>query len=126
MGKKYVENEAAKFWIEEGILFFEYKPNTILDLKTAKKVVADRLELQENKAYPIFCDIRGIVALDKPARDYLAKEGSLLAKAVSTLALEPVSSGIVEFYIQTSKPRVPTKIFTNKFLALKFLEPFKN
>ncbi|MCM4161596.1 hypothetical protein FHG64_06235 [Antarcticibacterium flavum] len=126
MEKKYFENERVRIKIETGILYFEYLPNTVLTLEVARKIVAARLALQENKSYPIFCDIRGIDAIDKQARDYLAKEGSILAKAVSSLALEPVSTSIVEFYIQTSKPRIPTKIFTNKFLALKFLEQYKD
>lgn len=124
MGQAYFQNETARIWIDGGILFFEYQPNTSLTLRNSREVVAARLALQENKSYPIFCDIRGIVTIDKQARDYLAKEGSALAKAVSSLALEPVSTSIVEFYIQTSKPRVPTKLFTNKFLALQFLEPY--
>ena len=33
------ENEYANFWIEAGIVFFVYKPNTSIDLAAAKKIV---------------------------------------------------------------------------------------
>lgn len=126
MQTKYFENHIAKIWIEDGILFFEYKPGTSITLEVAKKIVETRLEVQGSKAYPVFCDIRGITSSTKTARDYLANEGSILVKAMSALSLEPVSSGIVDFYIQTNKPRIPSRIFTNKYLALKFLEPFRD
>ncbi|MEP6262853.1 MAG: hypothetical protein ABJ092_14850 [Gillisia sp.] len=126
MKKNYFENEIAKMWIEDGILYFEYKPGTFINLEVARKIVESRLEMQGTKAYPVFCDIRGITSSTKTARDYLANEGSILVKAMSALSLEHVSSGIVDFYIQTNKPRVPTKIFTSKYLALKFLEQYRD
>lgn len=122
----YFENTIAKIWIEDGILFFEYKPGTSITIEVAKKIVESRIEVQDSKAYPVFCDIRGITSSTKTARDFLANEGSILVKAMSALALEPVSAGIVDFYIHANKPRVPTKIFTSKYLALKFLEPYKD
>jgi hypothetical protein len=120
----YFENEFAEFWIEENVLFFIYKPAVKLDLNAVKKIVADRLKVQDGNAYPVFCDMRGIKDSDKPARDYLAKEGSSMVKAVGVLTDSPVTKIMLNFYLTISRPLVPTKMFTDKNQALEFLKAF--
>lgn len=122
--KKSYSNDFATFWIEDGIIFFIYHPVVILDLKTAEKIVSDRLKFQEDKAYPVFCDTRGVTDTEKAARDFLAKEGSLLTTAVAFLVNPPISKAIIDFYIKTNQPVTPTKVFTEKFEALQFLKTF--
>lgn len=121
----YLENEFAEFWIDKGILFFVYKPFSLIDLNAAEKIVADRLKLQRENAYPIFCDTRGIKDSEKAARDYLAIEGSILAKAVALLVKPPITEAMTFFYIKKSKPVIPTKIFTDKEEALEFVESYR-
>lgn len=123
-GMPHVENAYAKFWIDQDILFFAYKTNTVIDLETARMIVADRLEFQKEKSFPVFCDIRGIKDVQKTARDYLAREGSTLVRAVSIVVDPPISRAILEFYLKMSRPRIPTKVFTDKHKAVRFLEPF--
>ncbi|OAZ05247.1 hypothetical protein [Flavobacterium succinicans] len=120
----FYENEFARFWMANGILFFEYKPETIINLEVAKSVVADRIFFQKEKAYPICCDVRGVIDTEKAGRDYLAKFGSLLTKAVGLLADEEVTLTISNFYLQVNKPVVPTQIFTKKEEALLFLKGY--
>ncbi|MFH7000561.1 DUF7793 family protein [Flavobacterium bizetiae] len=121
----YFENEYAHFWIRNNILFFEYKPNVVIDLTVAQRIVADRIQIQNEKAYPILCDIRGIVDSDKAARDYLAQSGSVLTKAVSLVGHQSISLIITSFYLKIGKPSVPTKLFTDESAALAFLEAYK-
>ena len=118
------ENQSARFWIENGILFFEYKPNTAIDLQVAIQVVADRIAFQNERLLPVFCDTRGIISIDKAARDYLAKSGSLLAKAVALLGTENVSMTMSTFYLEISKPSVPTRVFSIEQEALDYLNGF--
>lgn len=118
------ENQNARFWIEDGILFFQYKPSTIIDLEVAMRVVADRIAFQNERHLPIFCDTRGITSIDKAARDYLAKSGSMLAKAVALIGSENVSITMSTFYLEISKPSVPTRIFTIEHEALDYLKGF--
>jgi hypothetical protein len=118
------ENQSARFWIEKGILFFEYKPNTAIDLQVAIQVVADRIAFQNERLLPVFCDTRGIISIDKAARDYLAKSGSLLAKAVALLGTENVSMTMSTFYLEISKPSVPTRVFSIEQEALDYLNGF--
>ena len=120
-----IENEYANLWISDGILYFIYKPHTILDLDAAKKIVKDRLKLQNEISYPVLCDLRMVKDSQKAARDYLAQEGSILTKAVAFLVEPPFSEATIHLYIRTSKPVIPTDIFTMKTEALQFLERYK-
>ncbi|MDN3594387.1 DUF7793 family protein [Zunongwangia endophytica] len=120
-GKKRV----AKIWIDDGILYFEYHPNTVLSLEKAQQTVKYRLSIQKDKYYPICCDTSGLVDSHKMARDYLAREGSILASAVAYIAPDDYSYKMISFFIRNSKPRIPSKVFRHKFAALNFLRAFK-
>jgi hypothetical protein len=124
--ERYFENKFAIFWINDKILFFDYKPNVVIDLLSAQQIVADRIAIQEGKAYPILCDIRGIIDSDKAARNYLAQHGSILTKAVGIVAADQKSLSflMISFYMKISRPQIPTKVFTNRSAALEFLKPF--
>jgi hypothetical protein len=123
---QHIENELAEFFIEQGVLYFLYKAGVVLHIRAAKKIVADRLRLQQGKAYPVFCDARGIKSSDKEASEYLAKEGSALVKAVGILVESPITRTLTNFYLKLNKPLVPTQQFTDKNAALKYLEPYKS
>lgn len=118
------ENEFARFWVQNGILFFEYKPNIVINLEAAKIIVADRILMQNEKSYPILCDIRGILYIDKAARDYFAQSCSVLIKAVSLVGQQSVSLVLTSFYLRINKPSIPTKIFKDKSAALAFLQDY--
>lgn len=122
---KSLSNDYATFWIDDGILHFIYHPGIVINIAAAEKVVADRLKCQEDKIYPVFCDTRGIKDTDKEARDYLAREGSIMTPAVAFLVNPPISKAITDFYVRTNKPITPTKIFTEKYEALKFLKGYR-
>ncbi|MFV5690058.1 hypothetical protein ACM55M_15685 [Flavobacterium sp. ZT3R25] len=120
----FYENKHARFWITDGILFFEYKPSTIIDFKVAQRVVTDRIHFQNERLYPVLCDIRGVIATEKSGRDYLAQSGSILTQAVGLIVHEKVLLTISTFYLQISRPSVPTQIFTEEDDALVYLKGF--
>lgn len=122
---EFLQNEFAEFWIKNGILFFIYKPGITITLKTAKKIVEVRLQFQNERIHPVFCDMRGIKVIEKDARDYFAKEGSISAKAVAILVNPALTEGISRFYLEINKPVVPSKVFTDEEEALNYLEQFK-
>jgi hypothetical protein len=121
----FYENAFAKFWISDEVLFFQYKSNTIIDLKVAQLVVTDRVHFQRERAYPILCDLRGLVTSDKAGRDYLAQFGSVLAIAVGLVVNESHLVAISNFYLEVNKPVVPTQIFSTDIDALQYLQDFK-
>jgi hypothetical protein len=122
MKSNYFQNQFAEYWTEDGVLFFVYKPGTNMDLAAARQVVNDRVEVQKGESYPVFCDMRGVRDSNKAARDYLAKEGSALVRAVAVLIDSPVTKVMLNFYLTISRPLVPTKMFTDKNQALEYLK----
>ena len=120
----FFQNDYAELWIEKGILFFIYKPGVHVTLQAAKQIVAARLQFQGERAFPVFCDVRNIQDSDKTARDYLAREGSIMTKAVSVLVHPPVTRAMLDFYLRTNKPLVPTRVFDNREEALAYLAEF--
>jgi hypothetical protein len=126
MREQYFENDFAEFWIEDGILYFIYKQGVKIDLQAAKTIVADRIMLQNGRSYPVFCDMRGIKDSDKAARDYLAKEGSTLVKAVGVFIESPVTKIMGNFYLSINQPITPTRMFTDRSQALEYLQLHKN
>lgn len=118
------ENELSSLKINDGILHFVYKPIQKLDLLIVQKIVGDRLSYQQGLYFPVLCDTRGIVSSDKAARDYLAKEGSICAKAVAILDDRNVARAMHRLYIKKNQPMIPTKVFSNNEEAVFFLMQF--
>lgn len=122
--KNSFENEYAEYGIENGVVRFIYKQNLTIQLAGAMKIVSDRLQLQNGKAYPILCDIRGIKDVTKDARSFLANEGSVLTKAVAFISDNPLSHILTDLYILANMPPVPTKVVSDELEGMEFLSEF--
>lgn len=121
--KTMTQNDFAKYWIENGILFFIYKDDIDIDLNAAIKIVEDRINYQNHKNYPVLADFRK-VKINKEGRDYLAKAGSKNVTACAVLTDSPVNKIMANFYLKIDKPVTPTKMFTEKEEAIKWLAQF--
>ncbi|NYJ27828.1 hypothetical protein [Allomuricauda sp. ARW1Y1] len=119
--KETHENSFAVYLLTDDLLYIIYKRVPCIDLKAAQRVVQDRMDLQKGKEMPVLCDIRAVRMIDKPARDYLALEGSLWIKALAFLIDPPITDMISSFYLGTHAQKVPTRAFTEKSEALAFL-----
>lgn len=115
----------AHFWIDEGILHFVYKPNTIIDLAVAKAIVKDRLRFQNGLSYPILCDLRHLKTANKAAREFLAEKGCFNAVAVALVIDKDYLGTLIKAFINISNPSVPTREFTSVPEALSFLFDYK-
>lgn len=125
--KSIVESPYCTTWIENDILLHVYKPNLIIDLGIAKKLVAHRLEVTAGVTRPVLVDICNMIAIDADARKYLA--GPQAIKHVSAGAIYLNSylqflAGTV--YLKIDTPLVPSRLFTEKAKALLWLEQFKH
>ena len=117
----FLENDYATYQLVDNILIVTYK-DVSLDLAAATKVVEDRLLIQQGKRYAVLCEIRKVRDINKQARDYLAVEGSVLLKAVAFIAENPVSKIFSKFYLRTSQPTIPYKIFKERDKAIAYLK----
>lgn len=117
-----IENEYGKYWVREGILFIVSKPIAFLDIGIAKVMTADRIRLQEDEAFPVFCDSRGVNDSSKEARDFFAHEGSVLIKAVAIFDDRIFRRTALRYYLMRNKPLVPTAFFDRWEEGVGFLE----
>ena len=123
---KEFTNEYAHYSFKDGIIHVTYRKGVYIDLSAAEKVVADRLRFQESNSYPVLCDASGIIFANKPARDYLAVEGSELITAVAYIVTQQYMKMVTSFYIRITKPRIPfQQAFDNVEDALTYLNEFR-
>lgn len=119
-----IENNFSSFWIEREVLYFKYKEGVEIRLPAAIQIVRDRMKLHRGKAYPVLCDISGVINIDLNSRRYLAKEGSTLIKAIALVSITPISNLISEVYISGNSPPIPTRMFKMKEEAMEFLSRY--
>lgn len=119
------ENAYAEYRIKAGILFLYYKPQASLSLKAAEKVVQDRLAIQRGEAYPVYCDVRPIIASDKEARDYLSQSGNALVQALAFRVNYPVTQIMIQFYLRGGTDTIPTTLVFDIRTGLNFLSSYQ-
>lgn len=123
---KIKENAYISWLIEDGILYLKVKKSNEFNLQMAKVCVKDLEEYTNHKPYPCLMSVVEIKSLTKEARDYFAHEGDSHILADAILVNSPIMKMISNFFIKVSKPRKPTKMFTDKAEALEWLNQFKN
>ena len=124
MKKVLLENESAKFELEEGIIIANWNVSQV-DLQIAQKLVAYRIKATEGKTYPMLVNIISVKDSEKEARDFLASEkGCEGIIALALLINSPIGSMIGNFWMRINKPLVPTQLFTNEMQAKKWLAQY--
>lgn len=118
------ENEFAFYSIKGNIVHIVYKPGLEIDLAAAMQIVKDRIAFQEELSYPVLCDIRQLRKVDKPARNYLALDGSVLVKALAFVIEPPVTDAMTQFYFRTNNPSIPTATYRRIEQAVEFLKKY--
>ena len=129
MQEKVLDTGSVYFEIIDGILKISYKPDLRITYEVAKKIVKHRLTFTKGKSYPGLLEDKGITEFTREAREFFASEEGI--KGVTAAALV-VNSGFSSFLgnffmsVTVIKPRVPTRLFTNRDKALKWLAKYKN
>ena len=122
-----IENAFIKYWVEEDILFGEYKHVDVNSLAIAMECVKDRLLLANGNSYPYLLDARKLRSINKEARDYFASEESEKCMVAGAILVDSSITTIIgNFFLKINKPSIPTRIFTDKEKALDWLRKFLN
>ena len=118
------ETNYVSIWIEDGILFSNYKKQINIDEKVARQIVKDRIEFTKGKSYPILIDFTNLKSATKEARDYMndPKGGLVGLLRGAFLSNNVVTTVFINLYLKINKPSIPTKFFTNKQEALAWLK----
>ncbi len=124
--RKTLDTTYVYLELEDDLLIGYYKKDKKIDLEAAKQIVRDRLTLAGHNPVVALAVNLGVRRMTKEARDYLAsKEGveSLVAGAI--IVGSPVGSFIGNWILSLSKPLIPSRTFTKKEAALKWLQQFR-
>lgn len=118
--------QVAKVFVDKGVMHAVFEPETIVNISMAKNLVKYRLDLSNNKQFPLYVDIRGILAIDVEARNYLiSEEATKLANAAAIHVGNPISKLLANLFLTVDKPIKPTRIFSDKTKALTWLKKYK-
>lgn len=124
--KNIIENQYCSTWIENDILHHVYKPNLIIDIAIAKELVAHRLEVTAGVTRPVFVDICNLISIDGDARKYLAGPEAIKHVSAGAIYLNSYLQFLAgTVYLKVDEPLVPSRLFTEKYKALLWLEQFK-
>ncbi|MBI2271094.1 MAG: hypothetical protein HYU69_12180 [Bacteroidetes bacterium] len=113
-------------WLENGIMCAKYKSGIVIDLKIAKDIVNDRKTLSEGITRPMFVDITELLYIDPTGRKFLAShEACELLCAGAIFTKNKLLAILGNAFIMLDEPLIPSKVFSNREEALKWLKSFQ-
>lgn len=122
--EKELSTQYVDMTIVDGVFRMNYKPLELLSIEIARKIVDERVAFKDGVSYPSLFDIREVKSTSKDARDFMANEGNDLVIASALLINSSVTKMIGNFFISVSKPKNPTKIFTDEEKATEWLDQY--
>lgn len=122
---KEVENDFIKFWIEDDILYSQFKKPTDGTLENIKAIIDLRNEISGNSMQYWCYDFNGIKSYDKEARDYADKNGQGHLYACAAILNSHIAKFILNAFMLLKKPTVPLKGFVDKKEAINWLNELK-
>ncbi len=108
--------------VEHGIIENYVKPGVLIEAADAWELKRQNLLLSDQKEYCVLVVSGHLSSVSKEAREVVASRefiGKTLAKA---LLIDSLGHRIVgNFYLSVNKPKIKTKIFSDRTEALKWL-----
>lgn len=122
---KEVENDFIKFWIEDNILYSQFKKPTDGTIDNIKAIIDLRHQISDDKKQYWCYDLNGIKSHDKDARDYAEKNGQEHLYACAAILNSHIAKFILNTFTMLKNPTVPLKGFTKKNDAINWLNELK-
>jgi hypothetical protein len=119
------ENDFIKYWIEDGILYSEYKKPTDNTLENVKSMIALRHVISNNKKQCWCYDITLLKSYSKEGRDYADLHGQDYLHASAILVNSHVTMFLFNSFLKLKKLVVPVQVFKQKDKATKWLKEMK-
>lgn len=122
---KTLDTQYVYLELQGDLLIGHYKKGIKINLDVAREIVKTRLEFTDYKPVVALAENLGVNSMDKQARDYLSNEGVEGVRAGAIVIGSPVGALIGNFYLSVSKPKIPSRMFTSREAALKWLQKFR-
>lgn len=107
---------------DEGFLRVSSKPDSEIELEDAKHDFEVAAKLVNNTKLPVLADSRQVTYHSKEVRAFYASKE--MADSISSMAIlvDSLATKIIgNFFIKSSRPHFPTKLFTDETEAVKWL-----
>jgi len=127
MERKELHTKYVHLVLEDGILIAVYEKDLNITRAIAEDCIASRLSLTKGKNYPALADITQIAGTRKDARVYLSSDEAIEGVAAGALLVNSAFSTFIgNFFLKVafSSP-IPTRLFSNKASAIKWLQQFR-
>ena len=112
--------------LDNGIIHIHFKPGAEILLSDAILIVEAMEKIGNGKKYPILIDAGEFVSVDQEVRMFSASKDSNMFTLADAIAYYSFAQKLIaDFYIKNNHPVVPTRAFSNKQEAIKWLETFK-
>jgi hypothetical protein len=111
--------------IKDGIVFIERLVRVQYIVENLKRNIAERLEYTEGFSYPVIIFGQELMSMDKKSRDFLAGEGAKNTLSRAFVVEKEQGKLQLNFFIETNKQPVPTKIFDDLASAFEWSKQFR-
>ncbi len=111
--------------IKDGIVYIERLVRVQYIVENLKRNIAERIEYTEGFSYPVIIFGQELMSMDKTSREYLAGEGAKNTLSRAFLVEKEQGKLQLNFFIETNKQAVPTKIFSNLESAIEWSKQYK-
>ena len=121
---KHFETDKIKFKIaEDGILYIECKPNTIMTISEGRQSTEIGEKLIAGKPVPMLCDLTNVVKMTQECRRYFSgPEHATIYTKCALMITSPIGKIIGNFFLGANRPIKPTRLFTSRKEAIAWLK----
>jgi hypothetical protein len=114
--------EAVFRFIEPDIVLASFAHGTRVDLEMARQIVAQRLQLTNNKKHYLVADASNVLSITAEAKKFLQKPDNGLKNisGAALIASNPLSALIANIFIKTPADFI-TQFFSNERDALNWI-----
>ena len=124
--EKVLDTAYVRYELDGDLIIGWYKKNLKITLPIAREIVKTRMEFVEYRPVVALVYNLGVVSFDKQARDFLASDEGVKGIIAGAIVVDsPVGSFLGNFYLSVAKPKIPSRIFSKKEAALKWLDQYR-
>src|SRR5262245_59003398 len=118
------ETEKIRFILSaDDIVHIECLPNTVMTITEGIISTMVVREIVNSTPLPMLCDLTNVVRLTRECREHFAgPEHAAIFTRCALIVSSPIAKIIGNFFLGANAPLRPTRLFTNKVEALKWLK----
>jgi hypothetical protein len=123
---KTIENSDIRFWLEEEILFSEYKQPHVMNLENSIAIYELRRQISDGKDQYFCYDIGNLKSMTKEARDYGEIYGQDNLAASAIIVNSHITLFIYNTFLKIKKVKIPVKAFKKRDQGVEWLKKIQN